>query len=158
MFLCSPNNPTGTNLLPQIRKVIEGDAGKSVIVVDEAYSEFANCSIMDVYGDIPENVVIMRTLSKAFGLAGMRVGYMLARREMTSRIDDVRLPYNVSSASTNRHFTTWRSGTTSSSSYPQNVVVCLKSSLLWGSRWCHRSLTSFSVLQSSLTEKSSTKG
>ncbi len=99
MFLCSPNNPTGTNLLPQIRKVIEGDAGKSVIVVDEAYSEFANCSIMDVYGDIPENVVIMRTLSKAFGLAGMRVGYMLARREMTSRIDDVRLPYNVSSAS-----------------------------------------------------------
>lgn len=99
MFLCSPNNPTGTNLLPQIKKVIEGDGGKSVIVVDEAYSEFASCSIMDVYGKIPENVIIMRTLSKAFGLAGMRVGYMMTGSEMTSRIDGVRLPYNVSSAS-----------------------------------------------------------
>jgi len=99
MFLCSPNNPTGTDLVVQIKNIIDEDNGNSIIVVDEAYAEFANKSIVDNFNDIPENVIIMKTLSKAFGLAGMRVGYMIAQNNLTSKIDKVRLPYNVSAAS-----------------------------------------------------------
>lgn len=83
IFLCSPNNPTGA-LIPQkdIIKVLEATENKDIIVVvDEAYFEYSevnNINLIEKYS----NVFIMRTMSKVLGLAGMRIGYGLANREM----------------------------------------------------------------------------
>jgi len=83
IFLCSPNNPTGT-LIPQkdIIKVLDATYDKNiVVVVDEAYFEYSevnNINLISKYS----NVFIMRTMSKVLGLAGMRIGYGLANKEM----------------------------------------------------------------------------
>ena len=76
IFLCSPNNPTGnTTSEEDVKEIVEST--DSVVFLDEAYVEFADCShigLVDKY----ENLVVGRTMSKAFGLAGMRLGYALA--------------------------------------------------------------------------------
>lgn len=83
IFLCTPNNPTGT-LIPQkeIIKVLEYTKVKDIVVViDEAYFEYSevnNVNLIKKYS----NVFIMRTMSKVLGLAGMRIGYGLANREL----------------------------------------------------------------------------
>jgi histidinol-phosphate aminotransferase len=92
-FLCNPNNPTGKRLeLAEIEQILESFSG--MVVVDEAYYEFSG---MTAAGLLPkyENLVILRTFSKAFGLAGLRVGYMLADPSVISCIDRVRSPFNV---------------------------------------------------------------
>lgn len=76
VFLCSPNNPTG-NVTPEedVRKIVEST--DAVVFLDEAYVEFANRSLLDLVKEY-DNLVVGRTLSKAFGLAGMRLGYAAA--------------------------------------------------------------------------------
>jgi histidinol-phosphate aminotransferase len=93
LFLCSPNNPTG-NLIREslLREVLEGGA---VVVLDEAYAEFAERSFAPLVKHY-ENLIVLRTFSKAFGLAGVRVGYCLASEEVISYLARVRQPFSVS--------------------------------------------------------------
>ena len=76
IFLCSPNNPTGNALSEKtVRAIVEGTEG--VVFLDEAYAEFAEGSLLELVNDY-DNLVVGRTLSKAFGLAGLRLGYAVA--------------------------------------------------------------------------------
>jgi histidinol-phosphate aminotransferase len=76
VFLCSPNNPTG-NVTPEedVRKIVEST--DAIVFLDEAYVEFADRSLLLLVKDY-DNLIVGRTLSKAFGLAGMRLGYAAA--------------------------------------------------------------------------------
>ena len=95
VFVCSPNNPTGNaQPLDAIRSLAaEADA---LVVVDEAYIEFGGQSSLPLIAEY-HNVVVTRTMSKAFALAGARVGYALADPEVVDDLRRVRLPYHVSS-------------------------------------------------------------
>ncbi len=93
VFLCSPNNPTG-NLTPARdieRLVKETDA---VVAVDEAYFEFAGKSAIDLT-DKYENLVLIRTFSKAFSMAGVRVGYLVASKTTVGELNKVRPPNSL---------------------------------------------------------------
>ncbi|HEX5755521.1 MAG TPA: histidinol-phosphate transaminase [Arenimonas sp.] len=94
LFLCSPANPTGATV-PQaaIEAVLQRLAGQCLVVVDEAYIEYAEqpsaASLIDRY----ENLVVLRTLSKAHALAAARVGCLLASAELVSVLRDCQAPY-----------------------------------------------------------------
>jgi histidinol-phosphate aminotransferase len=95
IFLCSPNNPTGNPLpLALLEQVLA--LGK-LVVVDEAYSEFAGTSVLPRIQQWP-NALVLRTFSKFFGLAGMRVGYGLFPSAVVEALHRVRAPYNVNRA------------------------------------------------------------
>jgi len=92
--ICSPNNPTGGVVSEDdLREVLE--SGRTT-VVDEAYTEFHGRSFAYLVGEY-ENLVILRTFSKAFALAGMRVGYAIAGRQVAEMLDRVKPPFSVSS-------------------------------------------------------------
>lgn len=102
VLLASPNNPTGTALpLDTVRAVLDAAAavpGGCVVVVDEAYGEFRRAgtpSALELL-DAHRHLAVTRTLSKAFGLAGARVGYLSASRELVDALRVVRLPYHLS--------------------------------------------------------------
>lgn len=109
IILASPNNPTGTALDPaQLRAILDrtattgprvGDtATATIVVVDEAYAEFRRegvPSALELLEEYP-NLVVTRTMSKAFGAAGLRLGYMAASRDIVDQIMLVRLPYHLS--------------------------------------------------------------
>jgi histidinol-phosphate aminotransferase len=98
VFLCSPNNPTGTALeLDTIRAVHE--AARGIVIVDEAYAEFRRAGVPSAIALLPEcpRLVVTRTMSKAFALAGARVGYLAAAPEIVDALQLVRLPYHLSS-------------------------------------------------------------
>ncbi|MGH2730516.1 MAG: aminotransferase class I/II-fold pyridoxal phosphate-dependent enzyme, partial [Actinomycetota bacterium] len=97
VILCSPNNPTGgVDAHGTVRAIAEATPG--IVVVDEAYGEFADPSesMRDLLGEYP-NLVITRTFSKAWRLAGARIGYMLAASQVVRELLRVRLPYHLSS-------------------------------------------------------------
>jgi histidinol-phosphate aminotransferase len=100
VFLCSPNNPTGTGLgLDVVEAVYEaGEASQTVVIVDEAYHEFAHDGTPSALTLLPgrERLIVSRTMSKAFALAGARLGYMAAAPEVTDALRLVRLPYHLS--------------------------------------------------------------
>lgn len=92
-FICNPNNPTGTNVkIEGIRRLAEHKVG--LLVVDEAYIEFGGTSAIELLKTY-KNLVILRTFSKAYGLAGSRVGYMLAHKEVIEMVERVKPPYNL---------------------------------------------------------------
>ncbi len=92
VFLCTPNNPTGTTIpLDDVKAVAE--SGK-VTVVDEAYFEFHGETAVDLIGEY-DNVVVLRTLAKAFGLAGLRFGYGIGSPEAINALHRVKPPFNV---------------------------------------------------------------
>ncbi len=98
VFLCSPNNPTGTALgLDVVEAVYE--ASRGVVVVDEAYAEFARPGTPSALTLLPgrERLVVTRTMSKAFALAGARLGYLAADPGVCQAFRLVRLPYHLSS-------------------------------------------------------------
>lgn len=95
-FLCNPNNPTG-ELLPAsfIEECVA--AAENIVLVDEAYMEFAEAeSVLALVSKYP-NLIVLRTLSKAFGLAGLRCGYLAAAPALISAIAMVKAPYNLNS-------------------------------------------------------------
>lgn len=96
VFVCSPNNPTGNLLNRQdIEALLDMTAGKALVVVDEAYIDFCpEASTVDLLGQYP-NLVILRTLSKAFALAGLRCGFTLASAEIIELMLKVIAPYPV---------------------------------------------------------------
>lgn len=98
IFFCSPNNPTGTLIDPKLlREVLDYTQGKSIVVVDEAYIEFKlEASMIELLKEY-KNLVITRTLSKAFGLAGLRCGFTIADPEIIKLLLKVIDPYPICS-------------------------------------------------------------
>ncbi len=94
VFICSPNNPTG-NTITAAEFVIENFNG--IVVVDEAYIDFS--SEMSSIGMLPKypNLIVLQTLSKAFGLAAARIGMAFASKEIIAIFNKVKPPYNTSS-------------------------------------------------------------
>jgi histidinol-phosphate aminotransferase len=98
VLLPSPNNPTGTALPPEAVSTLCEAARDGLVVVDEAYGEFRRSgtpSALELL-DTHRNLVVTRTMSKAFALAGARVGYLAAAPEICDAIRVVRLPYHLS--------------------------------------------------------------
>ncbi|KAJ7089226.1 pyridoxal phosphate-dependent transferase [Mycena belliarum] len=98
IFLCSPGNPTGTLIpLSSIREILDYQNFKGIVVVDEAYIDFASdeasaVSLIKNY----TNLVVMQTLSKSFGLAGVRLGVALAQPPLIQVLTNTKAPYNIS--------------------------------------------------------------
>ena len=94
--LCSPNNPTGNAMDPvAIEQVLSALANRSLVVVDEAYIEFSgDASLTAALARFP-NLVVLRTLSKAFGLAGARVGSLIAQPAIVALLAKVIPPYSI---------------------------------------------------------------
>jgi histidinol-phosphate aminotransferase len=97
VFLSSPNNPTGTALRPGVLDAV-CEAAPGMVVVDEAYAEFARDPEQTAVASLPRypRMVVTRTMSKAFALAGARVGYMAADPAVIEAVQLVRLPYHLS--------------------------------------------------------------
>ncbi len=96
VFICSPNNPTGNAQDPSIIAAAAEMARNELFVVDEAYIEFGGVSMAPHVERLP-NLVVVRTFSKAFALAGARIGYCLTSPEVVEDLRRVRLPYHLSS-------------------------------------------------------------
>lgn len=96
LFLCSPNNPTG-NSIDNLEFYIKNFPG--IVVVDEAYIEFSNRqSNVNLLSKSP-NLIVLKTLSKAYGMAGLRVGAGFASKQISELINRLKPPYNISSES-----------------------------------------------------------
>ncbi|MDG4788743.1 histidinol-phosphate transaminase [Micromonospora sp. WMMD1102] len=97
VFLCSPNNPTGTALDPAVLDAVLAEA-PGMVVVDEAYAEFARPGTPTALALLPGHprLVVTRTMSKAFGFAGGRLGYLAADPAVVAAVQLVRLPYHLS--------------------------------------------------------------
>lgn len=97
VFLPCPNNPTGTlNAAAEVRAWVEALMERVVVVLDEAYAEYLDeTSDWTDYFAKGRKIVVLRTFSKIFGLAALRVGYAIATEEMAGRLQRVRQPFNV---------------------------------------------------------------
>lgn len=94
IFLCSPNNPTGTLLSPPVlTEILEQRATRSAVVVDEAYIEYAGAESAVQLLDTYENLIVLRTLSKALAHAGARCGSVIAAPDVIQMLDAVQAPY-----------------------------------------------------------------
>lgn len=97
VFICNPNNPTGSiTPVEKIAEVTKALSGKAIVVVDEAYIEFSESNSCALLLKDFENLVVLRTLSKAFALAGLRTGFMLGGKSNLAPIRKVIAPYPVS--------------------------------------------------------------
>ena len=101
VFVANPNNPTGTyNTQDEIEELLAAVPKTALVIIDEAYFQYA-ASIPGYPQALPrlvkehDNLVVMRTFSKAYGLAGLRVGYGIADPELTGWLDRIRMPFNV---------------------------------------------------------------
>jgi histidinol-phosphate aminotransferase len=95
LFLCSPNNPTGNTFASSsIRKVIE--EFKGIVIIDEAYIDFSDQESWASKVAKYPNLVVLQTLSKSFGLAGIRLGITYAQEEIINYMMKVKAPYNIS--------------------------------------------------------------
>ena len=99
VLLANPNNPTGTAVhVDQLRRLVEQVPGDVLVVVDEAYREFVTADLGDPITDLQPghpNVVVLRTFSKAFGLAALRTGYAVADPEVVVELDKVLIAFAV---------------------------------------------------------------
>ncbi len=94
VFVCTPNNPTGGSVpIDQITGLATALAGRALVVVDEAYAEFADTPSVTSLLDQHPNLVVLRTLSKAYGLAGARLGVLIAAPEIIGLIRRIMAPY-----------------------------------------------------------------
>lgn len=94
IWICSPNNPTGNNLIrEEIIKVIEGFEG--IVIVDEAYSDFS--AQQTLRSELPkfQNLIVLNTMSKAWGCAALRLGMAFASKEIIDLFNKVKYPYNI---------------------------------------------------------------
>lgn len=103
VWICNPNNPTGTyESVEDIRKFVAAVPKETLVIVDEAYIDFVTSVAVPtaraLLDEFP-NVAIMRTFSKAYGLANYRVGYMMTPLELANYIQTIRLPYNLNTLS-----------------------------------------------------------
>ncbi len=98
VFLCSPNNPTGTALGLDVVAAVYAASEHALVVVDEAYAEFARAGTPSALELLPgrPRLVVTRTMSKAFAFAGARLGYLVADPAVADALRLVRLPYHLS--------------------------------------------------------------
>ncbi len=95
LYLCSPNNPTGTLVsLPAIEAIVNRASNGEVVIVDEAYAEYAGVNVLHLLAG-SDRLLVTRTMSKAFGLAGLRVGYAAGSPALIAEIEKSRGPYKV---------------------------------------------------------------
>jgi len=93
IIFCSPNNPTGSSArADQIRQL--GQEFDGLIVIDEAYHEFSDQSMVSLLNELP-NLIVLRTFSKAMAMAGLRVGYLLSSPDLVREVHKGTLPYNL---------------------------------------------------------------
>jgi histidinol-phosphate aminotransferase len=99
LVVCNPNNPTGTYVpVADIARLVESVPSDVLVVIDEAYNEFVTAADRDdslALQAAHENVIVLRTFSKVYGLCGLRVGYGLCSVELKTALDKVRQPFNV---------------------------------------------------------------
>jgi histidinol-phosphate aminotransferase len=95
VFICSPNNPTG-NVIKQniILEILENFNG--IVLVDEAYIDFANAESFTNYISTYQNLVVLQTFSKAIGMAGIRLGMAFANPKIIGILNKIKYPYNIS--------------------------------------------------------------
>ena len=94
VFVCSPNNPTGGAIKEDdLRMILERNI---IVILDEAYGEFADRSFAHLVNEY-NNLIVLRTFSKAFGLAGLRVGYGVASPEIIEYMLRIKIPFSVNS-------------------------------------------------------------
>ena len=99
VFIANPNNPTGTyNTRAELEAFLDGLSDNVIVALDEAYFEYAEAS--DYAGGVElldrhDNLVVLRTFSKCYGLAGIRIGYGVANAEITGYLNRVRQPFNT---------------------------------------------------------------
>ena len=103
VWICNPNNPTGTyESVEDIRKFVAAVPKETLVIIDEAYIDFVTSVAVPtaraLLDEFP-NVTIMRTFSKAYGLANYRVGYMMTPLELANYMQTIRLPYNLNTLS-----------------------------------------------------------
>ena len=93
VIVCSPNNPTGGVMAPEdVERILRGT--DALVIVDEAYQQFSETTCVPLLKQY-ENLIVLRTFSKAFSLAGLRIGYLMAQPEVASEIAKAKLPYNL---------------------------------------------------------------
>jgi histidinol-phosphate aminotransferase len=93
LVICTPNNPTGTVLSEdEARRILDNFSGH--VLLDEAYFEFCGRTSLKLLEQYPR-LIITRTFSKAMGMAGLRVGYLMAHPDLVVQIDKAKLPYNI---------------------------------------------------------------
>jgi histidinol-phosphate aminotransferase len=100
VFLCNPNNPTGTAIgRDALQRLVDGIPDDVLIVIDEAYREYVDPAAvpdaLEAFSDRP-NVAVTRTFSKAYALAGLRVGYCVAAPEVAAAVRKCQVPFSVS--------------------------------------------------------------
>jgi histidinol-phosphate aminotransferase len=98
-IICNPNNPTGTYIpVAEVARAVEAVPDDVLVVIDEAYNEFVTDGDREASLELQarhENVIVLRTFSKIYGLCGLRVGYGLCAPRLKMAIDKVRQPFNV---------------------------------------------------------------
>ena len=118
VIICNPNNPTGGYVPPAVlRSFLEAMPREVVVVLDEAYVEFVTSpEHQDTSRWVDEfpNLVILRTFSKIYGLAGLRIGYAIAQPEVIQAVDKLRQPFNVDSLA--------QAAATEALRYPERVL------------------------------------
>ena len=131
VFLCSPNNPTGNRLSESnILELTRALSGRALVVVDEAYVEFADAP--SLLGRLPDHpgLIILRTLSKAYGLAGARCGVLLGHADVVALLRRVIQPYAVTQLTIEAVFKALAPAALAQS---QDHIAILKSCLLYTS-------------------------
>jgi histidinol-phosphate aminotransferase len=99
VYICSPNNPTGNQFEKEIMLDIIESLSDKLIIVDEAYVEFGNYSLSQFITKY-DNLIVLRTMSKAFGLAGARVGYLISHEDLAEIFrTQIQAPYPINSLS-----------------------------------------------------------
>ncbi|KAJ6491293.1 pyridoxal phosphate-dependent transferase [Mycena vitilis] len=127
IFICSPGNPTGTLIpLASVRAILDHPNYKGIVVVDEAYIDFASAdasavSLVNEYA----NLVVMQTLSKSFGLAGVRLGIALAQPPLIQVLTNTKAPYNISTP--NAHIAQAALAPASITAMHNNIATLLES-------------------------------
>lgn len=96
-IVCNPNNPTGTVIKrDEVLEIVKST--DEIVIVDEAYMEFSDESVVSEIENY-KNLIVVKTLSKAFSMAGIRTGYLIANEELVKTVEKVRPPYNLNSIS-----------------------------------------------------------
>lgn len=103
VFVANPNNPTGTIVSPEaLQNFIQAVPPQVVIALDEAYIEFLDRKldlVPEVATGLRPNLILMRTFSKIYGLAGLRIGYGIGHPELIAALENVRQPFNINALS-----------------------------------------------------------
>ncbi len=103
VFIANPNNPTGTyHSLESMKTFLSAVPESTIVIIDEAYVEYtdANETALDLLGEFP-NLIITRTFSKVYGLAGLRIGYGISSAQIANMLNRVRQPFNANTQAQN---------------------------------------------------------